>query len=951
MEKGNTKKLFSEPNKSRINSLTRKEKTTVRSSGFAFTHPFGWITINIMMVPQIAEKLTATDIQDSSSKKHNACEEWVQGSGVSEALTQLTAEHQAQILARRLPLPWAASNCKSFDISTATLMLNYPAQSAGIMLMSDEYGQWQFRPDEPWASKDGKKPKYDAFLAKHPEIEGYWKDLDALRARCFTINGKPYILITEGGFKGIAGCMHDIPTVALVGVTMGLTPRKKGEPDLVPALKRLAEAGFNFIIAFDSDTKPKTVKNVRRAEKRLAERLRAYGCDVLSVTGRWEPGENGELKGMDDFINHKDIEAFRAILMQAAPIGETLDTANRKTKKPPTTSETAALLAEQYGSIWKYDHQQQTWRVYSGKHWKKRDLGQFNTLLKTVLDAKNIPYPGSAYIRDVRDLLEMDLRVDKWQTWDRAQFINFSNCVLDGHKGSTLSHSSAMGFKSFLPYDYKPLESDLSDSLEALRVNCPAVYKFFHTAMKGDKRKMFKLLAIINALLKYRFFDLQMFVHLVGAPGSGKGKFARFCQKLVGEDNTTGCQLDKLSDGSTKASIMDKQLVVFPDERKPVGIDSILSLTGGDDITYRELYQKASNSRFYGGLLICSNKPIFVGDTTGLDRRLCLVQFDNPIPTEQRKHSLERELDSEIPACIAVALSLTDDAVTQAIQGKGASQIPEYQAKEWEMKVEVNSVAAFFDTELVLDPTAKTPVGKFYDAYKSFCEEGGLSKFSIVKFPRLLSDILTEEKLPVTRHQGRIAYFEGLRLRQEADTHLTRSQVLAGVDGGVSGSLAGVDVGVKPPLDMNQRELRELPPKVYEENERESKRDDYLPDKKEESKSEINTERGLPPSTPATPANPVPATNKTPAQTPSKLPQPSRPTPATKRHHKEFKVGDRVRILDSGLHHGQDGKVVAVFFGSTENNYRIALDKESHRSKEVTVTVPHSQKFPILMKL
>jgi hypothetical protein len=71
----------------------------------------------------------------------------------------------------------------------------------------------------------------------------------------------------------------------------------------------------------------------------------------------------------------------------------------------------------------------------------------------------------------------------------------------------------------------------------------------------------------------------------------------------------------------------------------------------------------------------------------------------------------------------------------------------------------------------------------------------------------------------------------------------------------------------------------------------------------------------------------------------------------TKRHHKEFKVGARVGILDSGLHHKKDGKVVAVFFGSTENNYRIALDKESHMSREVTVSIPHSQKFPILMEL
>src|SRR4028118_290638 len=243
------------------------------------------------MVHQIAEKLTAIEIQESSAKKSSDSQEGVKGSGVSEAIIQLTAKHQAQILARGIPLAWAVANCKSFDIDNATLMLGYKAFSAGIMLMSDEYGQWQLRPDEPWASRDGKKPKYrtpkheyDAFLANHPEIKGYWRDLDALRARCFTINGKPYLLLTEGGFKAITGCIHGIPTIALVGVTMGLTPRSKGEPDLIPALKRLAEAGFNFIIAFDADAT--TNKNVRIAEKKLAKVLLSYGVSVRTVTGQ-----------------------------------------------------------------------------------------------------------------------------------------------------------------------------------------------------------------------------------------------------------------------------------------------------------------------------------------------------------------------------------------------------------------------------------------------------------------------------------------------------------------------------------------------------------------------------------------------------------------------------------------------------------------------------------------
>jgi hypothetical protein len=51
-----------------------------------------------MILPQVAQKLTAIDIQDSSAQKCSDSQEGVQGSG-SEAVTQLTAEHQAQILA------------------------------------------------------------------------------------------------------------------------------------------------------------------------------------------------------------------------------------------------------------------------------------------------------------------------------------------------------------------------------------------------------------------------------------------------------------------------------------------------------------------------------------------------------------------------------------------------------------------------------------------------------------------------------------------------------------------------------------------------------------------------------------------------------------------------------------------------------------------------------------
>ena len=909
-----------------------------------------------MILPQVAEKLTAIDIQDSSAKKTSASEEWVQGSGVSEAIIQLTAEHQAQILARRIPLPWAASNCKSFDIKNATLMLDYPAKSPGIMLMSDEYGQWQFRPDEPWVSKDGKKPKYrtpryeyDAFLAKHPEIERYWRDLEALKARCFTINGKPYILITEGGFKGITGCLHGIPTLALVGVTMGLTPRAKGEPDLIPALKRLAEAGFNFIIAFDADAA--TNKNVRIAERKLVKVLLSYGVSVRTVTGHWDAEEDG--KGMDDFINNKGIEEFRAILIKSETYGiEPLVSGDKqRATKPPTPRQTAALIAEEYGSQWKFDNEQKEWRVDSGKHWEKVEIGNFETLLMRVVDSKNIAYAGDAYLTDVLKLLTKMLREKHWGGVDRRRFINFSNCVLDGNSGTTREHQPGDRFTSYLPFEHKPLKGDISNALQALEANCPNINAWMRTAMKSDAKKIFKLLAIINGCLRFSFHGWQQFVHLIGAPGSGKGTFARLLEKIVGKDNTQPCSLDSLKDGSTLASIIDKQLVVFGDERKPVGVESILRLTGGDSVNYREVYRPAANAYFYGLLLICSNDPIFMGNTTGLERRLCLVEFNNPIPKALRNSEMEASFDSEIASLIAIALSLPSSEVKQAVQGIGDAEIADFKAAEWEMKIRMDSLAAFFEMELIVEDGAQIRAGDLFNRYKDFCEEIKKPAMSLTTFSPGLEKLFNELHQPVIRDRsGRHVTFIGLRLRGENDENPTYSQKLAsiaGLDTPNAGLDAGLDAGLATIQSKDLQDLQDLTPNILENCQ--------IPEK-QPSATEIVTEivevkKEVTPSSPAATVKPLPSKVPSPAPSPAKASKTPAPSPAIKRHHKEFKVGDRVRILDSGLHHEKDGEVVAVSFGRVENDYVIALDKESHLSRQAIVTVPHSQKFPILMKL
>ena len=554
----------------------------------------------------------------------------------------------------------------------------------------------------------------------------------------------------------------------------------------------------------------------------------------------------------------------------------------------------------------------------------------------------------------MQKLLTKLLREKEWGGVDRRRFINFSNCVLDGNNGTTHKHEASDRFTSYLPYDYKPLTGDTSNALQALENNCPNISQWMKTAMRGDAKKMFKLLAIINGCLRFGFFGWQMFVHLIGDPGSGKGTFARLMEKVVGKDNTQPCSLDQLKDGSTLASIIDKQLVVFGDERKPVGVDSILRLTGGDNINYREVYKQAANAHFYGLLLICSNDPIFMGNTRGLDRRLCLVNFDNPIPAAFRDSKVEDSFDSEIASLIAIALSLPDREVKLAIQGKGDAEIGDFKAAEWEMKVRMDSVAAFFEMELVVEEGASDTVGKLYERYKAFCDEIKKPAMSLTSFSPSLERICAELQQPVRRDpSGRHVTFYGLRRRREEDEHPTYSQklvALAGLEAVISSTFAPLDAGLAPLPCKDLQDLQDLTPNILEKSENSQQKPEATQEtaKLEEVTSQLED---LTSPSPAAPVQPLPSKAPSPASSPVNSPVSPAPSPATKRHHKEFKVGDRVRILDSGLHHEKDGEVVAASFGSVENDYVIALDKESHLCRQAIVTVPHSQKFPILMKL
>ena len=236
---------------------------------------------------------------------------------------RINDKHINHIRNRGINDNWVIANCYSASITESSELLHSKAKSPCIVLKGAN-GQLQLRPDRPWKNEGDKKaPKYrtahgdnyDAWLPNHPNVHNYWTDIKALKERCYQINGIPCLLVTEGGFKAIVPTMYGLPTIALLGVEMGLTS-KEADPQnkryLVDQLEHYAKHDFGFIIGFDTDISTKD--GVKWALRKLGSQLAKFDVPVY-VLPQWDEKLG---KGIDDFIMNQGIEEFRQKLISQA---------------------------------------------------------------------------------------------------------------------------------------------------------------------------------------------------------------------------------------------------------------------------------------------------------------------------------------------------------------------------------------------------------------------------------------------------------------------------------------------------------------------------------------------------------------------------------------------------------------------------------------------------------
>lgn len=427
----------------------------------------------------------------------------------------------------------------------------------------------------------------------------------------------------------------------------------------------------------------------------------------------------------DEIIERLEIEISRALLIRQNEQQNSALFNSGKTAKLPPADQVGKQLSEDYQSLLAFNNETATWMRYEADYpgvWSPETDDLIDSLVDQVLESKGISgYGSSSYVTNVVKAMKRRLIVRKWLEKSPKELLPYQNGVLDVLTGSLLPHAPGYRFTWALPRIYNPLALDwepINQWMQEVTGNNPAIKKI--------------LLCWLNALLKGRS-DLQVFLHLTGPGGTGKGTFMRLCVALIGEvNNHSSCLNDWNTNRFESANAYRKRLVTFPDEDKySGGLGRFKSLTGGDHLRGEEKGKRAFQYVFDGMVMMASNYPIFASDTSsGMARRCLTVPFVQSCPKGNRRN-LDREFAPYLDALTNYVLSIPDEEVTATLLQLGDSS-PEVTQQSWEYRMRTDSVAAWLNECVIHDEEAMESVGAdkddvstLFGSYHQYCDRTG----------------------------------------------------------------------------------------------------------------------------------------------------------------------------------------------------------------------------------
>lgn len=228
--------------------------------------------------------------------------------------------------------------------------------------------------------------------------------------------------------------------------------------------------------------------------------------------------------------------------------------------------------------------------------------------------------------------------------------INFKNGILDLNQETQAlsSHSSEIGFRGVLPYDYDPA------------AKCPRFKAWLRSVMLDDQDLVDILQEFMGYVIRGGDYKYHKALWVGGTGRNGKSTFIDVMKALIGPGNFSTLSIKSLITDKFAGSDLDGKIANFSEETSPEEIaDSgpFKNLTGDGDISAQKKFGDIYSFRNRAKLIMSYNTiPNLKDLSPGMLSRPLIVPFKKVIAETDQDHGIKKKLFTEMSGIFNFAL-------------------------------------------------------------------------------------------------------------------------------------------------------------------------------------------------------------------------------------------------------------------------------------------------------
>lgn len=276
------------------------------------------------------------------------------------------------------------------------------------------------------------------------------------------------------------------------------------------------------------------------------------------------------------------------------------------------------------------------------------------------------------------------------------------------------------------------------------KAKCPNFEKTVNTAFAGDRALIDYFQRACGSALCGEIRE-HVFFFCYGTGANGKSTLLNAIQEAMG-DYAISLPIEALMKGKRDAAAASPDLMMLRGARLALAPETedgqqlaesrIKQLTGGDRVTARALYGDCVNFQQTAKLFIVGNhKPQVSGTDEGIWRRVQLIPFNVCIPEAQRDTSLPKKIQAELPGILAW---LVRGCV--AWQKSGLKPPTTVVGATMAYKQESDILNEWRAECCTANPTAISPAGDLYPAYRNWALRNGHHPWSNTRWGKRMSE-------------------------------------------------------------------------------------------------------------------------------------------------------------------------------------------------------------------